>query len=69
MSDATLLSAIDTAIEAIITGQVASYSLDGVSYTFHDIDKLYSLKRSMESRVNAAAGTGFKIQTVSFENG
>lgn len=40
----TMLTTIDTAISAIVTKKAASWTIDGVTYTALDIDKLQQLR-------------------------
>ena len=40
-----MVDTLDTAISAIVGRQAASYTIDGVTYTAHDLDKLRALRR------------------------
>lgn len=50
--------AYETAIEAILTGGVASYSVAGTSFTKHNIEGLERLAQYYRSRTEAEV-TGF----------
>lgn len=50
--------AYETAIEAILTGGVASYSVAGTSFTKHNIEGLERLAQYYRSRAEAET-TGF----------
>ncbi len=44
MSVATMLAAVNTAIEALVTKKIASYTVDGVTFTYHNLDALRQLR-------------------------
>lgn len=42
------LEAVETAIYQLVSGKVASYSIDGISYTYHDLDKLKTWRQMLK---------------------
>ena len=47
-----LLSKLDSAILALASGNVASYSLGNRSCTYTDLDKIKGLRKETEDRIN-----------------
>ncbi len=47
MSASTLLTAVDTAITALLSRKVASYSIDGVSFRYQDLDTLRRMRKDL----------------------
>ena len=47
-----LLSKIDDAVMSLVSGSVTSYSLGNRSVNYTDLDKLKTLKREVEGRIN-----------------
>ena len=47
-----LLSKIDDAVMSLASGNVASYSLGNRSCTYTDLDKLKTIRREAEDRIN-----------------
>jgi len=45
MSAATILAAIDAAIEALVTNKVSSYTVEDVTYDYNDLTKLRELRQ------------------------
>ncbi len=47
MSVATMLAAVNTAIEDLVGNKIASYTLDGVTYTYHSLKDLRELRTDL----------------------
>ncbi len=47
MSVATQLAEVNAAISALVTKRVKAYSIDGVSFTYHDLSELRLLKNDL----------------------
>lgn len=66
MSNSSILAAIDTAIEAIITGTAAHVTVAGVTYSALDLDKLRLLRQHYASLVAAdGAASGKRAWAIS----
>ncbi len=65
--DSTYLSDLETAIKALAKGKVKSVNLEGVSYTYNDLDRLEKHYEWVEERVNRTAGES-KTEYVQFED-
>lgn len=57
-SAASLLTQIDSAIEALLTGGASSYSIGSRSVTKLDLDKLFAERRILEMQVYRETGSG-----------
>lgn len=51
------LTLVQAAIDAILTGQAASYSLDGQTVTKLDLPMLMAQEERLQARIDRAAGT------------
>lgn len=66
MTTAERLEAVRDAIDAIVLGEVASSSIDGVSYTKLDIDKLQKLETVLERRLDRESGRTRRVSVANF---
>ena len=57
-SAASLLTQIDAAIEALLTGGASSYSLGSRSVTKHDLGMLFDQRRMLQNEVSRESGGG-----------
>ena len=57
MSASTLLTAVDTAIAALLTHKISSYTLDGVAYTYHNLDTLRRLRKDLLMQCRTSRNT------------
>jgi hypothetical protein len=57
-SAASLLSLIDAAIEALLTGGASSYSIGSRSVTKLDLNTLFEERRILEMQVARESGSG-----------
>ena len=55
---ASLLSLIDTAIEALLTGGASSYSIGARSVTKLDLPALFNERRQLQIQVQRESGSG-----------
>lgn len=60
-STATLLAAIDAAIEALLTGQHSSYSIGSRSVTRLDLAALFAERRQLERQLSRETSGGFRL--------
>ena len=60
-STQTLLDAIDTAIEALLSGQHTSYSVDGRSVTRLDLDKLFDQRERLQRQLARENNGTFRL--------
>ena len=51
MTDAQILDLIDTALEALLTGTLASYSIGKQTYTKHDLTALGQMREIYARKV------------------
>jgi hypothetical protein len=58
MDAATLLTAIETAITALLTGGASSYSIGNRSVTKLDLDSLFAERRALLNEVARSSGSG-----------
>jgi len=58
MDAAALLSQIETAIEALLTGGASSYAIGARSVTHLDLSQLFEERRLLQREVQNAAGGG-----------
>jgi len=61
LTDADLLAATRTAIDALTTGGASAYTLNGRSVTKLDLEALWRQVGILERRVAAAAGGGASV--------
>jgi hypothetical protein len=66
ISDQSILDGIDAAILAILTNQVESMSESNRAATMLQLDKLQSMKREYERRIQIANAPGGMIANVQF---
>jgi len=59
-TDAEILAILNVRITSILNGDLASWTVDGVTYTKHNITQLMNLRDRMTAGVNASstAATG-----------
>lgn len=60
-STATLLAAIDTAIEALLSGQHSSYSVDGRSVTRLDLGALFKQREKLQRQLDRESSGTFRV--------
>jgi len=61
---ADMVSAIDTAILALVTNRIAAYNVSGVSYTYADLGKLRELRRYYAALAARSAGRAVRVADV-----
>lgn len=64
MDPATLLSQVETAIEALLTGGATSYSIGARSVTKLDLAQLFNERRLLQREVQAAAGGSMRYAKI-----
>jgi len=52
-----LLTAVNEAIRALSTNKVQSYEVEGVSYTYFDLDKLRTMRKELQAECRTTGGT------------
>jgi hypothetical protein len=60
-SPATLLTQIDNAIEALLTGGASSYSIGNRSVTKLDLKSLFEERRMLQNEVARESGGAFRL--------
>ena len=58
MDPQALLTAIESAITALLTGGASSYSIGNRSVTKLDLDKLFAERRQLQIEVARSSGSG-----------
>jgi len=58
MDPATLLTQVETAIEALLTGGASSYSIGARSVTKLDLSDLFEQRRLLQREVSNSRGSG-----------
>ena len=71
MTDAALLILLDARITSILSGDLASWSLDGVTYTKFNIDNLIAARDKLKKKIDmdaskAARGSRTRVNLSSF---
>jgi len=59
-----LLTAVDTAITDLLSKKVQSYTIEGVSYTYFDLDKLWKMRKELNAQCRTTGG-GIRLADVS----
>lgn len=54
---AEMLTAVNAAIYGLLQGKASSYSINGRSYTFHDLDKLRAFRSELQKESESGTGT------------
>ena len=66
-SAASLLVQIDTAIEALLTGGAASYSIGSRTVTALDLDTLFEQRNLLQIQADREAGGGGMFRIAKFQ--
>ena len=54
---AELLTAVNAAIYALVTRKVSSYTVDGVTYNYHDLKALRELRKELREQSRTSSGS------------
>lgn len=61
MSAASLLAAVEEAIEKVLAGEHTSYSIDGRSVTRLDLDKLFQRRSDLQKELARSSSATFRL--------
>lgn len=66
-SAASLLTQIDAAIEALLTGGASSYSIGSRTVTALDLDTLFAQRNTLQVQADREAGAGGMFRLAKFQ--
>ena len=62
---AELLTAVDVAILNLLTNKISSYSLNGISYDYHNLDDLRRLRDELKKETAAGSASSIRLADIS----
>ena len=62
---AELLTAVNAAIYNLLTNKISSYDLNGISYTYHNLDDLKKLRAELKKEAAAGSGSSIRLADIS----